>query len=154
MKDDILNKFNISKEEILRELEINQNSHIIITKSFIYHINYKNNEALISSIKRSSFDGYNLSVKNKNSTQFYWSILGIICAVGFWQLSSDIIISAIGGIFITLISIFLAIDYWITPEKFLLKLFSGTDIISIKIHKEILGECREILSYLNENTIN
>ena len=88
MKDDILNKFNISKEEILREL------------------------------------------------------------------SSDIIISAIGGIFITLISIFLAIDYWITPEKFLLKFFSGTDIISIKIHKEILGECREILSYLNENTIN
>ena len=65
MKYDILNKFNISKEEILHELEINQNSHIIITKSFIYHINYKNNEALISSIKRSSFDGYNLSVKNK-----------------------------------------------------------------------------------------
>ncbi len=154
MKNDILSNFNISKEDILRELEIDKNNHLIITKFFIYHIDSKNKEAQISSIKISSIDGYNLSMKNKNSSQFYWSILGIVSAVGFWQLSSNILIATIGGIFITLISILLAIDYWFTPENFLLKLFSGTDIISIKIHKEVLGKCKEILSYLNENSIN
>ena len=154
MKESILKNFNISEKNILHELEADDNSYLIITHSNIYYINSRNKESEISSIKVSSLDGYDLSLKSKNPSQFYWSILGIICAVGFWQLSSDKIISAIGGIFITLISILLALDYWFTPAKFELKIFSGSGIISTNIRKENLTKCKELLIGLNKISLN
>ena len=144
----------ISEENILHELESDESCYLIITHSNIYYINSRNKESEISSIKVSSLDGYDLSLKSKNPSQFYWSILGIICAVGFWQLSSDKIISAIGGIFITLISVLLALDYWFTPAKFELKIFSGSDIISTNIRKENLNRCKEFLIELNKISLN
>ena len=141
----------ISEEDILHELESDKNCYLIITHSFIYSINSKNKESEISSIKVSSLDGYDISLKTKDPSQFYWSILGMICAVGFWQLSSDKIVSAIGGIFITLISILLALDYWFTPAKFELKILSGSDIISTNIRKENLNRCIEFLIELPPN---
>lgn len=154
MKESILKEINISREDILHELESDDNCYLIITQSFIYSIKSKNKESEISSIKVSSLDGYDLSLKTKNPTQFYWSILGMICAVGFWQLSSDEIISVIGGIFITLISILLALDYWFTPSKFVLKIFSGSGIISTNIGKENLNRCKEFLIQLNKISLN
>ena len=150
MEQDILKNINISEEDILHKLISEDNSYLIMTNKFIYFIHLINKEPQISSIKISSLDGYDLSQKSKNPAQFYWSLLGIICAVGFWQLSSDKLISAIGGIFITLISILLAIDYWFSPTKFMLKLFSGTDIISANIKKENLANCKKFLVNINK----
>ena len=150
MKASILKNFNISEEDVLHELESDKDCYLIITHSFIYSINSRNKEPEISSIKVSSLDGYDISLKSKDPSQFYWSILGMICAVGFWQLSSDKIISAIGGISITLISILLALDYWFTPAKFELKIFSGSGIISTNIGKENLPRCKKILIELNK----
>ena len=150
MEQDILKNINISEEEILQKLDPDNKSHLIMTDKFIYFVQLKYKEPQISCIKISSLDGYDLSLQPKNPSQFYWSVLGIICAVGFWQLSSDKLISVIGGIFITLISILLAVDYWFSPTKFMFKLFSGTDIISAKIEKENLDNCRKFLAKINE----
>ena len=71
MKESILKNFNISEEDILLELESDDNCYLIITQSFIYSINSKNKESEISSIKVSSLDGYELSLKSKNKLKVF-----------------------------------------------------------------------------------
>ncbi len=105
-----------------------------------------NDQTLKSEYKAKGVNGYQLKLEKKDIKEAWWAFAGFFIAVVIWQISSSPIIAIVGSIILSIISLFLIIDYIFSSEKIKLIFFISGNRHEEIIDKENLNEVKDFLS--------
>jgi len=101
----------LSGEKIVATLEGDDGARFFLTTARVLHSGGGTTFRRWSSAMIEAASGAELTSKPKDRSSLGWAVLGVLGALGIWQVSTNDIVGIGGGIVIGLISAALAIDY-------------------------------------------
>ncbi len=84
-----------------------------------------------------------VSPGRKERSTLIWGIVGVIAAIGVWQVASNDAVSAIGGIVVGAISLALLGEFFFRPPDLRLQIVLGTETIDVDIKRSQADEARQ-----------
>ncbi len=87
----------------------------------------------------------------KERSTLVWGIVGVIAAIGVWQVASNDAVSAIGGIVVGAISLALLGEFLFRPADLNMQIVLGTETINVDIKRSQADEARRFADLILEN---
>jgi hypothetical protein len=86
----------------------------------------------------------------KERSTLIWGIVGVLAAIGVWQVASNDAVSAIGGIVVGAISLALLGEFFFRPPDLIMQIVLGTETIEVDIKRSQTGEARQFADLILE----
>ncbi len=91
-----------------------------------------------------------VSPGRKERSTLVWGIVGVIAALGVWQVASNDAVSAIGGIVVGAISLALLGEFFFKPPDLTMQIVLGTETIDVDIKRSQADEARQFANLILE----
>lgn len=128
--DEVVDGFRlIDGESVVDSLEVDGTDRFILTDMRVIYIGGDEDHRNWSFASVSEISSVKVTRVSRERSSLYWGVLGLVAAIGIWQVATNDTVGIVGGIVMAALGVLLLWDYYLrTPPSRLLFHADGQDI--------------------------
>ena len=138
-------------ERLLESIPAQDGHRFLLTTERVIYVGGRDGAAGLEFAFLRDITGARVRGRRKERRGLIWGLIGMLAALGVWQVATSDMVGAVGGIVVAAVSVVLLGDYFFRPADMRLELLTGAGRIYGLVGRRRLEEAQRFLEQVSES---
>lgn len=140
----------VDGERFLGELQALDGHRFVLTSARVVYASSRSGDDAWAVAFLPDISAVRVLTQRKERRSLIWGIVGVLAAIGVWQVATNDTVSIVGGIVVGAIALILLGEYFFRPPDLRLELFAGSGSIAWPFSRRKAESAREFARLIQE----